>query len=93
MSSKKGAKNNGCETIEKLQILAYFLIDLRMRGRDSYRVGSATSIQEQQYAVYRSLPVLKSGLRFFSKTICSLQFRFLKTWWVCLTLFLYVGHF
>jgi len=33
----------------------------RVGTRDSYRLDSTTSIQEQKYAVYRTLPVLKSG--------------------------------
>jgi len=35
-----------------------------MQGRDSYRLDPATSIQEQKYAVYRTLPVLKTGTVF-----------------------------
>jgi len=57
-----------------------FLFNRSMQGRDSYRLDLATSIQEQ-YAVYRILPVLKID------TNATLLFRFLKRWLACLTFF------
>jgi len=35
-----------------------------MQGRDGYQLDPATSIQEQKYAVYRTLPGLKSDTVF-----------------------------
>jgi len=35
-----------------------------VQGRDSYRLDPAISIQEQNYPVYRTLPVFKSGTVF-----------------------------
>jgi len=67
-----------------------------MQGRDSYRLNPATSIQEQKYAVYRTLPVLKSGtvfadclkchfsLLFPGEMVGSFYFLFVRK---------YVGHF
>jgi len=47
-----------------------------MQGRDIYRLDPATSIQEQKYAVYRTLSILKRGAVFDDclKCHCSISF-------------------
>jgi len=41
-----------------------------MQGRDSYRLYPATSIREQKYADYRTLPGLKSRTVFSDRLKC-----------------------
>jgi len=47
-----------------------------MQGRDSCRLDRAAFIQEQKYAVYRTLPVLKSGTVFADCLKCHYSISF-----------------
>jgi len=51
------------------------------------------SIQEQKYAVYRSLPVLKSGTVFADCLKCHFSISFSEEMVGLFDFFLYVGHF
>jgi len=76
------------EILKDHQFLAYFFLYIylcRMHGRDGYRLDPATSIQELKYAVYRTLPALKSGAVFADCLKCQFSISFLG-WLVCLTL-------
>jgi len=89
-SKKKKAKINWCGKIDKFQIFGVFF-SISTPGRVSYRLDPATSIQEQKYVVYRTLPVSKSGFCWLSQMVL-FNFVFSRNGrFVCLS-FLGVRH-
>jgi len=92
--SKKLAKIKWCERSINYKLSAYFFYR-SMQGRENYRLDPATSIQEQKYSAYCTLPCFEKRYpgSFCWLSKASFQFRFLKRWLVCSTFFLYVGSF
>jgi len=63
-----------------------------MLGLGSYRFDPATSIQEQKYTVYSTLPVLKSGTVFAECLKWHFSISFSEEMVGFFPFFLYVGH-
>jgi len=87
-SSKRGLKLIDVKRSINYTFVAYFF-NRSMQGGDSSPFDPATSIQEQKFAAYRT--ILHDSLLTVSNA--TFQICFLKRYLVCLTLFLYVGHF